>query len=124
MPLELNTELPLLNTTTATNAITVTEAGDYEIYYNIDLTATAELTFQAEARQNTTAITQTITQNTATVTTTGGGTFNVTLTCSAIATLSASDSIDLAITTTGTPSGTTTVQANGSCILTVKKINE
>ena len=124
VPLELNTALPLLNTTDSTNSITVTEAGVYEISYNIDLTATAELTFSAEARQNTTAITPTITTVTATVTTTGGGTFNATLTTSALVNLSASDVIDLALTTTGTPSGTTTVQANGSCILVVKKVND
>ena len=116
--------MPLLNTNDATNALTVDEAGDYEISYNVDLTGTAEQTYQVTARQNTNNITQSITQNTSMVTTTGGGSWNASFTNSCIVTLSASDSIDLAITTTVAPSGTTTVQANGSCVLVVKKLND
>lgn len=122
--LTLNTEMPLLNTTTATNAITVQQEGDYEIAYHIGLTSTAELTFNVTARNNTTPITSSTTTQTAVETATGG-TFVGEFANSSIVSLSANDVIDLAITTTTAQGGATiTVQANGDAILTVKKLNE
>ena len=123
VPVELNTEMPLLNTTTSSNAITVQQAGDYEINYHLQIQSTQELTFNVTARANTTPIDSSTIEQTALETATGG-TFVVDVTASVIAPLSASDVIDLAIAATTSPSGATiTIPENGDATLTVKKLN-
>ena len=120
---ELNTEMPLLNTTTATNQITVQQAGDYEISFHIGLTSTLELTFNVTARNNTTPIDSSTIEQTALETATGG-TFVVDVANSVIVTLAENDVIDLAIAATTDPSSATvTVLENGDATLVVKKLN-
>ena len=123
VPVELNTEMPLLNTTTATNQITVLQAGDYEITYHLQINSTAELTFNVTARQNSTPIASSTIEQTALETATGG-TFVVDVANSIIATLAANDVIDLALTTTTAPGGATiTIPENGDATLVVKKLS-
>ena len=120
---ELNTEMPLENTTTATNQITVTLAGDYEITYNVQVNSTQELTFNVTARNNTTPIDSSTVEQTALETTTGG-TFIAVCNNSVIVTLAENDVIDLAIASTTDPSGATiTIPENGDATLTVKKLD-
>ena len=123
VPVELNTQMPVLNTTTATNQITVLQAGDYEITYHLQINSTAELTFNVTARNNTTPIASSTIEQTALETATGG-TFVVDVANSVIVTLAANDVIDLALTTTTAPGGATiTIPENGDATLVVKKLN-
>ena len=116
--------MPLLNTTTASNQITVLQAGDYEINYHLQINSTSELTFNVAARQNSTPLAPSTIEQTALETATGG-TFVVDVTSSIIATLSANDVIDLAITTTTAPGGATiTIPENGDATLSVKKLSQ
>ena len=120
---ELNTEMPLENTTTATNQITVLEAGDYEITFHVQVNSTIELTFNVTARNNTTPIDSSTVEKTALETATGG-TFIADCNNSVIVTLAANDVIDLAIAATTDPStATITIPENGDATLVVKKLN-
>lgn len=53
IPISLNTTMPALNVSyPAANSITVSEAGDYEITYNLLLNANQSITAAAEVRRN------------------------------------------------------------------------
>ena len=115
--------MPLLNTTTASNQITVLQAGDYEINYHIQINSTQELTFSVTVQVNSTPVEATTIQQTALETTTGSN-FIVDVTSSTINTLNANDVLDLAITTTTAPGGATiTIPENGNATLSVKKLS-
>ena len=115
--------MPLENCTTATNQITVLQAGDYEINYHVQINSDQELTFNATARNNSTPIASSTVEKTALETSTGG-TFVADCSSSVIVSLSANDVIDLAIASTTDPSGVTiTIPENGDATLTVKKLN-
>ncbi len=117
--LELNTPLTSVGVTPGSNQIEITADGDYEIYYNVYVTNTNEQSYQVEVRNNTSPIQQSVTTVQTSETTTGA--YGARLTTSFIATLTDGALIDLAITTTNSPVGTTTVQPNP--ILIVKLLN-
>ena len=117
--LELNTPLTSVGVTPGSNQIEITADGDYEIYYNVYVTNTSEQSYQVEVRNSTVAIPQSVTTVQTSETTTGA--YGARLTTSFIQTLTDGATIDLAIATTDSPAGTTTVQPNP--ILIVKLLN-
>ena len=102
-------------TYTPSNSITVTDAGDYEIYYSITLTPDTADTITVAPRVNNTDVAGS--SSTYTLDADEQSTF----TKSTIATLSASDVVDLAVT--ATQSVTAPVAAGAGAVLVVKRVN-
>ena len=121
---EFNKQMPLLNMSIDNNKIVINEPGVYEISYNLDITATDKQSYKAIVRKNSVAIDSSTTTKSATTTSTSGAPYETNLRTNVIETLSNSDELDLVITTTISPSGTTTILGNGGCNLIVKKIDK
>lgn len=121
--IDLDTTMPGQDVSYGTSTITIGTAGDYEIIYNIEATGTEENTYSVAVRNNGTVLTQTISTAPSKTTDAGGTTFGTRLAANTIVSLAAGDTLDLAITTTETPTGTTTILANGSATLTIKKLD-
>ena len=114
-----NTAMPLDDVTFGANSLTVNQAGDYEIAYNLGVQGSSSVDFHAVVRRNGTSIAQTETIRN--LLSSGTTTF----TTSAIVTLAAGDVIDLAVRVTGNlPGGfNLSIGANGDANLSVKKLN-
>ena len=102
-------------TYTPANSITVTDAGDYEIYYSITLTPDTADTITVAPRVNNTDVAGSSSTHTL------DADEESTFTKSTLATLSASDVVDLAVT--ATQSVTAPVAAGAGAVLVVKRVN-
>ena len=102
-------------TYTPSNSITVTDAGVYEIYYSITLTPDTADTITVAPRVNNTDVAGSSSTHTL------DADEESTFTKSTLATLSASDVVDLAVT--ATQSVTAPVAAGAGAVLVVKRVN-
>ena len=82
--------------------------------------------FEVAVRKNSTNIDETVSSTQATTTDTGGTSYAATLCACMLVDLDASDVIDLAIASTGSPTGglTVTIGDNADAYLSVKKIDD
>lgn len=122
----LNTAMPLSGITTATaNTLTVTTAGNYEISYNISVTANESATLQVAVRSNGTVIPQTVTSHVLASNGLATPTYNAIFNTTVIAALAAGSVLDLAVAAIGTvPAGlSATIGAAGDASITVKKLS-
>ena len=117
--------MPLENVTAAGNVLTITEAGNYEINYNLLVNANEAATVEAYVRNANTEIAATSVSQTLLLeqTTTVG--YNARLTATTIVALTAGATLDLALEVTGTlPGGLTlTIDGEGNATLSVKKLD-
>jgi len=126
IPISLNTTMPALNVSyPAANSITVSEAGDYEITYNLLLNANQSITAAAGVRRNGTMLQQTRGSQTLSADDSAGTTYDGRLAASTIVSLAANDVLDLAIAIVRTlPANLDAiVNGNANALLTVKKIS-
>lgn len=126
IPISLNTAMPALNVSyPAANSITVSEAGDYEITYNLLLNANQSITAAAGVRRNGTMLQQTRGSQTLSADDSAGTTYDGRLAASTIVSLAANDVLDLAIAIVRTlPANLDAiVNGNANALLTVKKIS-
>ena len=126
IPISLNTAMPALNVSyPAANSITVSEAGDYEITYNLLLNANQSITAAAGVRRNGTMLQQTRGSQTLSADDSAGTTYDGRLAASTIVSLVANDVLDLAIAIVRTlPANLDAiVNGNANALLTVKKIS-
>ena len=123
--LNLNTALPSSNVTAANNTITIIEAGDYEINYNILANVNRASTLVSAVRRNGVAISNTSGAYTLSIDSTTGISHDARLSASTIVTLQAGDVLDLALQVVNNlPTGMNTiVNGNANATLTVKKLN-
>ena len=123
--LNLNTALPSSNVTAANNTITIIEAGDYEINYNILANVNRASTLVSAVRRNGVAISNTSGAYTLSIDSATGISHDARLSASTIVTLQAGDVLDLALQVVNNlPTGMNTiVNGNANATLTVKKLN-
>ena len=124
--ISLNTAMPLYNVTAGgNNTLTVQQAGDYEITYQILLNTSSAVTAAVAVRRNGTAIASTRGSQTMAIDDTTSLAYDGRLSCDAIVSLAAGDVLDLTISILRTlPSGLDAViNGNANASLTVKKLN-
>lgn len=125
IPIALNTTMPAQGVSyPGANTLTVTEAGDYEINYNILLNTSEPVTAAAAVRRNGTVIQQTRGSQTMATDDTTGISYDGRLSCSTIVTLEAGDVLDLAASIVRTLPANLDAVVNGlaNATLTVKKL--
>ena len=113
----LNTTGPAMNTTVATNQITITQSGTYEIHYNLNAVG-ASRTYTATVFRNGTAIAPATT--TVTATQAANGSFIATLSADTLVTLNAGDVLSLGLASD--IAGTATVGGLANATLSVKQL--
>ncbi len=126
IPIVLGSTMPAREVSyPAANTLSVNDAGDYEINYNILLNTSKAVNVTAGVRKNGTLIPQTRGSQTLAADDTTGLSFDGRLSCSTIVTLAANDVLDLAIAVLRTlPENLDAViNGNANASLTVKKLD-
>lgn len=124
VPLTLNMIMPIKNVTVSGNTLVINEAGDYEINYNVLVSASASVDMAVTVRSNGTVIPSTRGSQTLTYSAETGLTHDGLFSGSVIVTLSAGDVIDVAISVINTLPTGLTAQVNNyaNSTLSVKRL--
>lgn len=124
IPLSLNMIMPIKNVTVTGNTLVINEAGDYEINYNVLVSASAAVDMAVTVRSNGAVIPSTRGSQTLAYSTETGLTHDGLFSGSAIVTLAAGDVIDIAISVINTlPTGLDAVVNNyANSTLSVKRL--
>lgn len=124
VPLSLNMIMPIKNVTVSGNTLVINEAGDYEINYNVLVSASASVDMAVTVRSNGTVIPSTRGSQTLTYSAETGLTHDGLFSGSVIVTLSAGDVIDVAISVINTLPTGLTAQVNNyaNSTLSVKRL--
>lgn len=124
VPLTLNMIMPIKNVTVSGNTLTINEAGDYEINYNVLVSASASVDMAVTVRNNGTVIPSTRGSQTLTYSAEAGLTHDGLFSGSAIVTLPAGAVLDIAISVINTlPTGLDAVVNNyANSTLSVKRL--
>lgn len=124
IPLTLNMIMPIKNVTVSGNTLTINEAGDYEINYNVLVSASASVDMAVTVRNNGAVIPSTRGSQTLTYSAEAGLTHDGLFSGSAIVTLAAGDVLDIAISVINTlPTGLDAVVNNyANSTLSVKRL--
>ena len=123
---QLNTAMPSLGVTgNANNTLTIQEAGDYEIAYNLLMSGNAAATMAAAVRNNGSVLQQSRGAQTLSVDGTAALSHDARLSASTVASLPAGSTLDLALSVVNTLPAGFTVLLNGyaNATLTVKKLS-
>lgn len=124
VPLTLNMIMPIKNVTVTGNTLVINEAGDYEINYNVLVSASAAVDMAVTVRSNGAVIPSTRGSQTLAYSTETGLTHDGLFSGSAIVTLAAGDVIDIAISVINTlPTGLDAVVNNyANSTLSIKRL--
>lgn len=124
VPLTLNMIMPIKNLTVSGNTLVLNEAGDYEINYNVLVSASASVDMAVTVRNNGTVIPSTRGSQTLTYSAEAGLTHDGLFSGSAIVTLAEGDVLDIAISVINTlPTGLDAVVNNyANSTLSVKRL--
>lgn len=124
VPLSLNMIMPIKNVTVTGNTLVINEAGDYEINYNVLVSASAAVDMAVTVRSNGAVIPSTRGSQTLAYSTETGLTHDGLFSGSAIVTLAAGDVIDIAISVINTlPTGLDAVVNNyANSTLSIKRL--
>lgn len=124
IPLTLNMIMPIKNVTVSGNTLMINEAGDYEINYNVLVSASASVDMAVTVRNNGTVIPSTRGSQTLTYSAEAGLTHDGLFSGSAIVTLPAGAVLDIAISVINTlPTGLDAVVNNyANSTLSVKRL--
>ena len=125
VPISLNTQMPAKNVTFGTNQINITQAGDYEISYNVLLNTNRAVTVGIGVRNNGVILPATRGSQTMAIDNTTGLSYDGRLSASTIITLPAGSVLDLAMAIVRTlPTGLDAIiNGNANATLSVKKLN-
>lgn len=124
IPLTLNMIMPIKNVTVSGNTLVLNEAGDYEINYNVLVSASASVDMAVAVRSNGAVIPSTRGTQTLTYSAEAGLTHDGLFSGSAIVTLAEGDVLDIAISVINTlPTGLDAVVNNyANSTLSVKRL--
>ena len=123
--IQLNQTMPLRNVTASANTLTITQAGDYEINYNVLMTASRAVDVAVAVRNNGTVILQTRGSQSLAIDNTTTISYDGRLSASTILSLAAGSVLDLAIAAINTlPTGLdAAINGYANATLSVKKLD-